>query len=317
MILTPAAYDEAVYSSHELYTEVRVLGQGGDDTVIYPDGGSVTLDLTAAVRGNCQLQFSDPDLIPMDASDPLAPFGNELQVSRGLRTPDGFEHLVPLGIFIIQDTAVTASATGINIDVTASDRAQGAIDAVFEADFSIAGGQDYTDTILSVVSGGVTVAETDFITMTGSTTTSPGFQGDDRWAFAQDMAAFIGCDLYLVEHGRPDPEADQHDWQLSGRGNHRGRGRRRGLPEPARHLAHLVTARGAQQVDRGRRQSRRCDRDGPPPAAGNRNRRRPDQPDLLLRAVRPQAGDLAFARSSRTPRRRPMPPRARRRRKSG
>ena len=66
---------------------------------------------------------------------------------------------------------------------------------------SIAGGQNYTDTILSVVSGGVTVAETDFITLTGSTTTSPGFQGDDRWAFAQDMAAFIGCDLYWSNTG--------------------------------------------------------------------------------------------------------------------
>ena len=154
VILTPAEFDEAIYGSHELITEVRVLGAtAAEDTIVYPTGGSVTLDLTAAVRGSCQLQFGDPTLIPQAVGDLLVPYGNEIQVSRGIRS-GGFEHLVPLGIFGIQDVSLSDTPEGITIDVTGADRAQKAIDATFEAAFEISPAAGSTRPRFSTLSAG-------------------------------------------------------------------------------------------------------------------------------------------------------------------
>ena len=160
----------------------------------------MTLDLTAAVRGSCQLQFGDPTLIPQAVGDLLVPYGNEIQVSRGIRS-GGFEHLVPLGIFGIQDVSLSDTPEGITIDVTGADRAQKAIDATFDEAFTIAGGTLATTAILNLVSGGMTVAETDFISRAGNAPMHQGEQGGDRWALAQDMAYVMGCDLYWSNTG--------------------------------------------------------------------------------------------------------------------
>ncbi|HPB68706.1 MAG TPA: DUF5047 domain-containing protein, partial [Candidatus Omnitrophota bacterium] len=46
--------------------------------------------------------LAEPLMLPNEATDPLAPFGAELVVQRGIRLPDGTEWLVPWGVFGIQ-----------------------------------------------------------------------------------------------------------------------------------------------------------------------------------------------------------------------
>lgn len=172
------------------------------------DGGSVTLDGTAAVRGSCTLTFSDPDLVPTDFDSPLAPYGQEIRVWRGLYDAAGQGQEISLGVFRIQDTDWEDTADGLTITVNAFDRAQIVSEDTVVADGSgivqIPEGDDYVTTIRNIIkdalptvqfdsgSGWSQVHVTPLITMT---------EGDDRWAAVQDMAAVIKCNLYFDGDG--------------------------------------------------------------------------------------------------------------------
>lgn len=194
MIQTPAEFNDLIFASHKLLTEVKVstTSDPSDYVLVEPTDGQVTLDNTSAIRGNASLTFNDPDLIPVDSSSLLAPYGNELIISRGLEI-GGFSHMVQLGVFGIQDATVSEDGT---LTIAASDRSQYVVDAIFEEVYDIAPGTDFSEAILDIVSYAL-ATDYDFVEKDAVTPTLSGEQGEDRWAFVQDMAEILGCHLYF------------------------------------------------------------------------------------------------------------------------
>lgn len=191
----------AVAGSHAHAVRVDVL-QGGfvSQTGLPIIGGSVTVDRTAEIRGSATVNVAGPDLIPMSAFDPLAPFGTELQIFTGIQFSTGPE-LVSLGIFGIQTANV--SDDGSTIRLTCLDRAQVVKDANFESTYVIAAGSDYAGAILGLIDDGVPGLTYNFSSTT-ATTPLLVFADDSssgRWTEALKLATAVGCDLYFDADG--------------------------------------------------------------------------------------------------------------------
>lgn len=201
-----AAFAAAISESHQIATLVEVLIDGEPDTnpITAAVAGTVTLDSTAAIRGRLDLTIIDDGtlgLVPTSSSSRLAPYGNELRVSRGVTYPDGTTELVRLGVYRLNDVNVNDAATGLEITVTGLDRAARIIDARFEEPYQIAQGTNYTTAITAVLQDAWSEITTSFATTTRTTPQLIAEEGSDRWAFAQDMAASIGMALYFDGDG--------------------------------------------------------------------------------------------------------------------
>lgn len=208
------AFLRAVTGPHSRVVRLDVLA--GMETIaegIPLIGGTVTLDRTASIRGRSTLTLGGPGFVPSSALDLITPFGNELQIWRGVGLSTGDE-LVSLGIHEIIDIKV--DDLGGSIQVNAMDRAQRVVDADFESTLTVATGTNYGDAIHDVIDDGVPgltyrFAQIDAVTpILVFADDTPGA----RWAAALSMATACGCDLYLDGDGVvvlepiPDPQGD-------------------------------------------------------------------------------------------------------------
>ena len=204
MRTTTAAFDEAIVGSHTLAFEAIVIDSAGAETSVDIVDGTVTLDQTAAVRGRCDVTIVDDgtlDLVPTSSSSLLAPYGNELRLSRGVLYPDGTSELVSLGVFRIQDAEISDAPDGMQIRIAGLDRAQRVVDARFEEPYNVTAGTNYATAIQTVIEAAYPDVETD---LTATALTTPALiaqEGEDRWKFAQEMAAAIAMRLYFDGDG--------------------------------------------------------------------------------------------------------------------
>lgn len=194
----------AVRVSHSLVTSAELLSSGSVVVELAIDDGSVTLDQTSASRGRCDVTLAGTsDVIPTGQDDPLAPYGNEVRLSRGIEFPDGTVELVALGVFRLEDVEVSDTTTDATIRLTGLDRSARLIDARFEAPYQVAASGDYAEQILELLQAAwpdVPVGSWP----TGATSVTPALvaeEGGDRWAFAQSMAEAIGHDLFFDGDG--------------------------------------------------------------------------------------------------------------------
>ena len=215
-----ASFDAAAANDHTVYAKATVLTPAGEAfEVPIGEGSSVTLDGTAATRAALSLNVpADSDWVPVDSSSPLAPFGSEITIARGMITPDGVTEQVQLGVFRIDEVRITDSEGGFGIDVSGLDRSSRVIDAVFEDASSAAVGTSALGAAQLFVQIAYPDASFDFI---DSDTTLPaiGWEiGDDRWDYAQGCAEAAGCNLYFDGDGicvaRPFPVTDTADLEL-------------------------------------------------------------------------------------------------------
>lgn len=108
-------------------------------------GGQVSFDASAAVRGTCQLIVNDPDgaLSPKLRADPLAPYGQEINIRAGL-VVGGVPETVSLGWYRIQQASpaeswrwirdrAAAVASGASIPIEGRDRGSKLVDFPFIA----------------------------------------------------------------------------------------------------------------------------------------------------------------------------------------
>lgn len=199
-----ARFLDAVRTSHQIVSQIEILASGTVVATFPATAGSVTLDANSAIRGNCDATFVDDGtlgLVPTDAADPLAPYGQELRVSRGVRYPDGSTELVALGVFGIQDVEVSDTLEGVEITVVGRDRAQKVTDARFEAPYQIDAGTDHNTALEAVIDAGVPGLTYDLAAITETTGQLLAAEQDDRWAFAQEMAKTRGHLLYFDGDG--------------------------------------------------------------------------------------------------------------------
>lgn len=208
------AFLQAVKNSHIRVVRVDVLANRETIAEGIPViDGSVTLDRTASIRGISSLTLGGPGYVPTKALDLITPFGNELQIWRGVRLSTGVE-LVSLGIHEIGD--INVDDLGGSIKVNGKDRSQLVTDADFETTYTVAAGQNYGTAIHDMIDAGVpglvyrfapVTAVTPLLVLTVDT---PGA----RWANALSMATSCGCDLFfdgdgaLVLNPIPDPRGD-------------------------------------------------------------------------------------------------------------
>lgn len=200
-----AAFSAAIVQSYTLATEAVVIDTTDTETTVPIVDGTVTLDQTAAVRGRCDVSIVDDGtlgLVPDTPSSLLAPYGNEIRLSRGIQYPDGTVELVPLGVFRVQDAEVVDSpGEGLQIRLAGLDRAQRIIDARFEEPYNVTAGTNYSTAILNVIQAAWPDVPYD---LTSTALTTPALiaqEGDDRWKFAQDMATAMAMRLYFDGDG--------------------------------------------------------------------------------------------------------------------
>lgn len=162
--------------------------------------GEVTLDVTAATRGRVNLTLRT-DTVPDSPSHPLAPYGNEIRVERGIQYANGTTELVALGQFRIERTDITEQQGATVVKVSGSDRSTRLIDARFPAAYSISTGTGYDSTLETVLEDGWPSIPLALTAMGGTTSQLTIEEAGDRWQFAQKMAADKGCHLYFNGDG--------------------------------------------------------------------------------------------------------------------
>ena len=199
-------FKAAVTQSHSLAVQVDVLR---DNAVIQTlntvESGTVTLDASANVRGRGELAILDDgtlDLIPTSVDDPLAPYGNEIKVYRGVLYPDGTTELVSLGVFRIDNPRTSEQAGTPTINITGQDRSARIIDARFEAPYEVTAGTNLitaiSDLILPVYPDVDIIVAVDTSATTGTVIAEAQ---SDRWEFAGKLAVGAGARLYFDGDG--------------------------------------------------------------------------------------------------------------------
>ncbi len=212
-------FSDLLSTSHKLAVEVKVVET--DEVLDGLVDGQVTLDATSSIRGAVDLTFVDDgtlDLTPTQPSDRLAPYGNELQVSRGVEFPDGTTEMVSLGIFRIETVEVNDSGTGTEIRISGLDRSVRVSDAKFDLPGQVNANTAAATAILEIVKGGYDEADDERFEGIEFPLPRVAYEeGADRWEFATQLANRCGGELYFDGDGKlvlaavPDLSADPVD----------------------------------------------------------------------------------------------------------
>lgn len=211
---------DAIRTPHRIAVRATLLDGSTETPLPTVTEGSVTLDANAAIRGRLDLTVvDDPDdetltleIVPDAATSPLAPYGNEVKVERGLYYPDGTEEMVTLGIFRIDETETVDTADGLAVRITGYDRSARVIDGRFEQAGQIAAGTGYVAAILATVQAVYPFVVYNLASSPFTHISPRAWEaGGDRWAFAQGIASDLGMELYFDGDGtlilRPVPTA--------------------------------------------------------------------------------------------------------------
>jgi Domain of unknown function (DUF5047) len=202
MRATSDAFARVITESHQYALRVDVL-VGGEvaESGLPVTVGSITWDRQASIFARATVSLADP----LDRSV-LAPYGNEIQIHRGVNV-DGTDELLSLGVFPIQKSAI--GATKRLMAMTLEDRSRIVSDARFEDDYKVAAGVNYVTAIEDLLADGYPTIEVSFPT-TGYTTPQLVFDAQsDRWKAAEKMARSIGMEIFFDGAGvcvmRPEP----------------------------------------------------------------------------------------------------------------
>ena len=185
------------YADHRLTTRATILPAGIDLPITE---GSVHVDPNSLIRSTGDFTVVDDGtlgLIPSQSSNVLVPFGNEIQVARGIDYGDGTTERVRLATLRIETARTDDSGGDLQIRVTGMDRAQKISDAKFESAYEIADGTNVVAAIEDVLVTANPEVLTDFPDEPGFTVPKLyALEGDDPWEFAQKLAKAYGAELY-------------------------------------------------------------------------------------------------------------------------
>lgn len=203
-----------VKGSHTSVTEVWAYRSSGEPVRLEVSEGSVNLNSTSAIRGSVDLSVPGLDWVPKGPFDLLAPYGNELNVLRGVEFADGSRELVSLGWFGIQSVSVEDDGSGLSVRVSGLDRSQRLSAAVFEDVVNIPADTPFAAAILFLaldawpdcpyqpdfvsVSGVVAGWDASALSIGRGVVAQPG---DNRWDFMLGLAKALGMVLFFDGDG--------------------------------------------------------------------------------------------------------------------
>jgi hypothetical protein len=204
---------------------------------------------SAALLGAQTQVLKDDGVVPDDAFDVLAPFGNELRLWRGIRlvkelplnyasiatltysalalpyptygavnagtTQTQVDELVPLGVFEIEGVRIIDGEAGISVEVAGSDRSTLIAKNAWTDPYAIASGTNVATAISSLLENRYDDVHTRFSTTSWTTPQlTLGIDGSaNPWSDAQVIAAAAGYDLYFDGEGVAvfSPSSDYDD----------------------------------------------------------------------------------------------------------
>jgi hypothetical protein len=179
------------------------------------ESATITCSRTQAQRTTLSVRF-DPlagqSIVPTDMSSPLAPNGNELVISAGLKYRDNTTELIPCGVFPIQTVVVTDTGTDLQVQATCTDRSWSISRRVLLQPYSIAAGYTLDQALHSLLSAN-TSGMPPFsyaIQTTGALAPANTYnEGQDPWQAALDLASGAGFECFFDRFGnlqsRPIP----------------------------------------------------------------------------------------------------------------
>ncbi|MFD4699767.1 DUF5047 domain-containing protein [Streptomyces niveus] len=165
--------------------------------------GSVTVDRGSKTRRSLSLTIADPKYLPWKELDPLAVYGQQLVVSRGIRFANGAEEWVPLGTFRIDEPAGDVHFGPVT--VTGKSMECAVIDDTFQVPTTTLGLGGCFDAIESLIRA--TLPDAAIVNLTAgnrnpSCATITWDAGADRWEAVTQIAVAMQAELFVDAQNR-------------------------------------------------------------------------------------------------------------------
>jgi hypothetical protein len=220
-----ARFLRTIAGSHTAIFRARVVAPG--QTGVSPDGtevsilgGDVKLDAGADIRSTLELQLDGSGMWPDQASDLLAPYGNELFIERGVAYGGGSTEWVSLGYFRINDVEQDDAPDG-PIRVSGTDRMSGIVDAkltdVKQYAAVTTNGAMLSDLVLDAYAAAV--IEWDDADVQTSPIGRTIIVEEDRYAKIKELVTGLGKIAYFDYRGvllvRTPPSPDDPVWTVA------------------------------------------------------------------------------------------------------
>jgi hypothetical protein len=196
----------ALTTSHEVVSRFDVLHDGEVVRSGLPvAAGRVTLSETSKIRRTLDLIVTrtdgqgGSDLAPRDVDDLLSPFGTELAVYSGVRTAEGTDELVPVGVFGVTEANVQGAYDGVRVQ--GDDRGH----AVEAARFITARQISSTSTAVEAITNLLQEVNDawEVYDLTGDTSRAAAAVYErDRWEAINALADSIGAEVVPDPAGR-------------------------------------------------------------------------------------------------------------------
>lgn len=213
MLAVSPQWASALATDHGLAVKINVLYDGATlaEDIDFIDG-SVKVDRGSDVRRSLSLSIADPALFPVNPTDELAVYGQQIYVERGFTYVDGSTELLPQGTFVITSVSgnihtgpLSIEASGMEILLKRAlwDSAQSTTGYATAATFL---GFHIPDTIpgasfVDQSTGGA-----------GALATKTWDVSTDKWSAMTEVAAAVGAELFCNANGTfiladiPDPD---------------------------------------------------------------------------------------------------------------
>lgn len=187
----------ALTTSHSISVTVTARYAGLTTVADLPIAdGSVTVDRGSKVRRSLSLTVSDPRYLPWNEADPLAVYGQQLVVARGIRFAGGQVEYTPLGTFRInepQGDPLTGPVT-----LTGQSSECYIIDDKFMAPATTRGQSTCVAAIETLIRQ--TLPDAAIVNTTGrnpSVAVVDWNAGSDRWDAVQQVALSMQAEIYV------------------------------------------------------------------------------------------------------------------------
>lgn len=165
--------------------------------------GSVTVDRASKTRRKLSLTVPDPTFLPWGETDLLAPYGQQLVVSRGIRFTNGAEEWVPLGTFRID--APSGDVHFGPVTVSGSSMEAAVIDDQFQVPTTtrgMGGCVDAMTTLLRQTIPDAAVTNLTTGTRNPAVAVATWDAGNDRWDAITQIARAMSAEIYVDAQNR-------------------------------------------------------------------------------------------------------------------
>lgn len=198
------SFRAALATSHTMVARVDAFYAGALTLADLPiTDGSVTVDRGSKTRRTLSLTIADPSYLPWAATDPLAAYGQQLVVSRGIRFPNGVTEVVPLGTFRINEPSGDVHTGPVTITGTSMEAA--IIDDKFQVPTTTRGYGGCVDAITALIRQ--TLPDAIITNLTAGarnpTCAVATWNADaDRWDAVTQIATAMQAEIYVDAQNR-------------------------------------------------------------------------------------------------------------------